>query len=211
MSRIIRFLAIVLVGIALFGCGSSTTIQNSWHDPSITPESLKFKKILVVGMFKDSISRRAAEDELVNIIQTRTKGATTAVASHTILDEGDTKKVDQAKAKCAAQGFDGIVSMRLAGKEQQTTYVPGTTVYPYGGFWGGYYGYGWGAVYDPGYMRTDTVVHVETLVYSVQDDKLIWGAVSQSVNPSDAVSLTRNVAKAVGTELQKQGFVAKKG
>jgi hypothetical protein len=210
MSRSIQILAIVVLAIALFGCPPSTMIKNSWHDPSITPNSLQFKKILVVGMFKDSISRRASEDELVNIIQARSKGSATAVASHTILDEGDVKNVEQAKAKVASQGFDGVVSMRLAGKEQQQTWVPGTTVMPYGGFWGGYYGYGWGLAYDPGYLRTDTVVHVETLVYSMQDDKLIWGAVSESVNPNDAVNLTRDVAKAVGGELEKQGWIAKK-
>ena len=55
---------------------------------------------------------------------------------------------------------------------------------PYYGSFYGYWGYGWGAVYDPGYLRTDTVVMVETLIYSVTQDKLVWAGHSKTTNPS---------------------------
>ena len=52
----------------------------------------------------------------------------------------------------------------------------------YGGFYGGFYGYGWGAAYSPGYLRTDTIVHVETLVYDLNQNKLVWAGQSKTRN-----------------------------
>jgi len=64
----------------------------------------------------------------------------------------------------------------VVGRERQVSYEPGVVwVGPhYRRFWGGYWGYGWGTVYEPGYLREDKVVSVETLVYSFEQDELVW-------------------------------------
>ena len=59
-------------------------------------------------------------------------------------------------------GVEGVVTLRPVSAKTQTSYTP--TVWAtssYSTLWG-YYGYGWGAVYDPGVTRTDTVAVVET-------------------------------------------------
>jgi hypothetical protein len=77
----------------------------------------------------------------------------------------------------------------------------------YGSFWGGYYRYGWGAVYEPGYLRTDTIVTVETLVYSLADDKLIWAGASQTTNPSSLDGFVRELAGKVADQMRKEGLL----
>ena len=52
----------------------------------------------------------------------------------------------------------------------------------YTSFWG-YYGYTWGAAWDPGYLREDTNVTVETLVFSVPRNMPLWAALSETASP----------------------------
>ena len=79
----------------------------------------------------------------------------------------------------------------------------------YGGFWGGYYGLGWGAPWHGGELRTDTIVVVETLVYSLALNKLVWGGQSKTRNPANLDRLIEDTAKQVAAELARQGLVAK--
>jgi hypothetical protein len=78
----------------------------------------------------------------------------------------------------------------------------------YGGF-GPYWGYGWNSVYSPGYLSTDTIISVETLVYSLTDDKLLWASTSRTTNPGNLDQLIREVADATANEMAKQGLLAK--
>jgi hypothetical protein len=97
--------------------------------------------------------------------------------------------------------------MRLVSADKERTYVPSVWSTPYySSFWG-YYGYGWGAMYDPGYVREDTVVVIETLIYSIPRDKLLWAGVSQTTNPKTAAKLLQDLIAAAVKEMRKQGLV----
>ena len=74
---------------------------------------------------------------------------------------------------------------------------------PYGTWWG-YYGYGWGMAYSPGYVQRDTVVSLESTVYSVKQDKLLWASRSQTVNPETATQLIDSVLDATVKEMKRQ-------
>ena len=178
---------------------ASTSITNSWVVPDAQP--IAFEKTIVVFMNTSESVRRSAEDQLVQRI-----GADRSVASHSLLSQDQVRDNDAARAAIDAGGFDGAVVMRVIGRDQQLTYQPGMS-YPahYGGFYS-YYGYGWPAVYDPGYLRTDTIVTVETNVYSIADDKLLWSGVTETMNPNDVANAVDDVADAVSRELRRQGL-----
>ena len=79
----------------------------------------------------------------------------------------------------------------------------------YGGFWGGYYGHGWGSAWSAAEIRTDTIIIVETLVYSLHQNKLVWSGQSETTNPANLNRLIENTAKQVGDELVRQGLITK--
>ena len=54
-------------------------------------------------------------------------------------------------------------------------------------YWG-YYNYGWGATYTSASTSRTTVVVVESLVFNVQKDVLLWGAVTQTNDPKNLQS-----------------------
>ena len=72
----------------------------------------------------------------------------------------------------------------------------------YTSLWG-YYGYGWGAMYDPGYTRSDMVVSIETLIYSVPKNALLWAGSSESRNPKDSRKLLADLVKEMAKEMKK--------
>jgi hypothetical protein len=79
----------------------------------------------------------------------------------------------------------------------------------YGGFWGGYYGHGWGSAWSAAEIRTDTIIVVETLVYSLSQNKLVWAGQSKTTNPANLNRLIENTAEQVADELVRQGLITK--
>jgi hypothetical protein len=78
----------------------------------------------------------------------------------------------------------------------------------YRGFWGGgYYGYGWGGAWGASTVRTDTIVSIETLVYSMKQNKLVWAGQSQTTNPSRVDGLVKEIVAAAAREMKKEGLL----
>jgi hypothetical protein len=50
------------------------------------------------------------------------------------------------------------------------------------------------------------VVSVETNVFSVPDEKLLWSGISESFNPQDVARTVDEIADAVSRELRQQGL-----
>ncbi len=205
MTRHAR-LGILCLGAGLvFGCATAQ-IESAWRDPATTPQSLEFKKVVVVAMARDGVLRRKAEDELVLVLQKGPKaqaGEMTVTPSYLVLDENELAGAAHAREKMKSEGFDGAVLVSFVSSQEQITVS--TPAYPAGGMWG-YYGRP-GAFYDPVTVQSDTIVRIQTDIYSVEQGKLLWSGVSRSMNPSNVEKLVAGVADAVAGELRKEGLL----
>jgi hypothetical protein len=146
---------------------------------------------------KDEVTRRIGEDTLVQALL-----PTKAVAAYRILSDGELRDRDRSKQALKAIGVDGVITLRLVGAQQRTSWVPGA----YPSFWG-YYGWAYPMAYTPGYLVTDNIVRVETKVYALDGDKLLWAGLSDTFNPSSARELVDDVAREVVASLKVRGFV----
>jgi len=184
-------LSTLLIGL-LFAC-VSTKLEKSWADPSFSLKTSPYKKVLVVAPLKDAAAQRIAEDKIVKQIK-----AGTGVQSYTYLTstETDPKILNE---KLLKDGFDGIILMHLTDVEKSVTYNPGTS-------YGGWYGY---RSYTPGYYSEDKTFLVETNMYSVKDDKLMWSGTTSTLNPSSFDQSIDEIITAIKTELQKKGILEK--
>lgn len=202
----------ILAGMLLVlpACGSSTRFIDTWRNPNIDAP-LKFKKICMIAITADESLRRTAEDQMVRNV-TRTE----AVPSFQIMPGELPKDVEYVKRIFKDEGIDGAITMRLVGSKEETTYVPGQYVsapyygspyYGYPGGFYGYYGYSWGVVYEPGYTVTNSVVTVETNIYSLTSDELLWTGRSESVDPSSVRGLIDEIAVALSITLTEQGLM----
>jgi hypothetical protein len=197
----------LFAAVGLSGCAAS--LVSSWKAPDAEPFRLRGEKVAAVVMVSDQAVRLAGEDALARELTAR--GAQ-GVPMYTLLAGADP---DEAKARAAAEqaGVAGVVVLRPVRIDQELSSRPVSYAGPmYGGFWGGYFGHGWGAPWSiqGGEIRTDTIVVVETLVYSLGQNKLVWGGQSRTRNPASVARLIASTAKQVAGELVRQGLIDSK-
>jgi hypothetical protein len=190
----------LVIGLgAACGGGSSATVKDTWVAPGVT--TLDFEKVAVVMVDKDESTTRIAEDAMVKRFRERGIQAVPsyqlAIAPDAMQDAG---AVTQALRD---QGFDGVLVMRIVGTRAESTYVPGSYPDYYYGF-GPYYSGAWGS---PGYVDTDTYTTLETNLYSLETDQLVWAAQSEAVDVENVKELVEQVASAAGKKLQEQGLM----
>lgn len=200
----------LLAVLTLSACAPA--LVSSWKAPDAAPLQVTGDKVAAVVMATDETTRRAGEDALARELSLR--GAR-GVPMYILLPDADPD--DEAKARAAAEqaGIVGIVVMRPVRVDKEITSDPVTYSGPlYGGLWGGYFGYGWGypwgrGVASGGEIRTDTVVTVETLVYELRDNKLLWRGQSKTTNPQSVNRLIADTAEQVANELARLELIPK--
>lgn len=198
MKKVMTVSAIAL----LVACGTPTSFINTWTAPDAKP--LQFHKILAVAFVSNDGQRRSAEDRICANIK-----SVPAIPSYRILSMQDMKDEEGAKAKVQEQGIDGVITLRFLGSKEKLEYVPGTTTYAptyYQPFWG-YYGYASPMMYDPGYYTTTNYIRVETNIYSLADEQLLWSGHSETADPTSLDDLIDSIARATAKELRSQGMI----
>ena len=205
MQRIRSFL--VLIGVLVLA-GCTQAFVSTWKAPDAQPFQFKGAKVAAVVMMQNPASRRSAEETLATEISAR--GAQ-GVPMYQILPEGSPQTEAAARAALEKAGFAGAVVMRPVSVDKEIVSTPVTYSGPmYGGYWGGYYGHGWGSPYmvSGGEIRTNTIVSIETLIYSLRQNKLVWGGQSRTTNPRDVDKVVSKLAADVAKVLQEQGLMA---
>ncbi len=209
MVREIGKALIILVILSALSC-ATTKLTSSWKAPDTGPLNFAGKKIVALVISDDQALRRQAEDTLARDL---TERGVQGIAAYTIIPASDHGDREKAKARLQQAGVEGVVAMRVAGRNTELNYVPGGVYstamwnHPYySSFWG-YFGWGWGVVSSPGYLKADTVVTVETLIFSLPKDKLLWAAMSETTNPLDVVSSVRALTKEVAKRLKYEGLI----
>ena len=203
LPRPARLLA-VLAAVTLLLAGCADTVKvNSWTAPGVT--SLRLKKIVVVALARQELNRRLIENRVAAQI---TK--IPVVVSHELIP-GVLAKEDRDRLTKAveASGADAIVVMRLTNSNM---------VVQRGGSIGrpmeymtfqGYYG----TVYDGSYfgddrrtIGSDKILTIETNVYDVKTQKLLWSGVTEStkdfIEVQNVGALATEVAKKLKSMVQ---------
>jgi hypothetical protein len=204
MRNAIRLFVAIIASSTAIAC-ATTTFQSTWKAPDAKPVELSGQKVVAFVLTKNAASRRAAEDALAAEI---TAGGAQGVPSYTLIADAVAPDEAKAKAQVEGAGATGVVVMRPVDTSKE---VVATSTYmgpSYGPYWGGYYGYGWGGAWGGGVdVRTNTIVTVETLVYSLSQNKLIWAAQSNTTNPSKVDAFVRELATAARREMTKAGLL----
>ena len=192
--------------LSLTAC-ASTGFVSTWRAPDAQPLTGDGPKVAAVVMSKDESVRRAAEDALAREL---TRRGAEGVAMYTIFAPSDPGNEALAKAALEKAGVSAVVVMRPVGSTQEVYSTPLPHPAPRGWYWGGYYGYGWGAPWGgavAGEIRTRTIVSIETLVYSMKQNKLVWAGQSETTSPSSVDSLVKEIIAAVASEMKKQRLI----
>ena len=210
-----NFLPVSLIFIILAGlsaCSTETRLSERWNDTQYSGP--KLSKVLVLGVFKDDIRRRSFEANFVKEMDAENKPA---VAGYTIMPEADDyDSKEDILAAVKKIGADAVLITSYIGTtEKQREVAPRVEYVPsmgagygrHGYGYGGYYGSRYNAVYRPGYTVTDSIVQLETRVFSVTDEKLVWAGKSKSVNPSSGEKIVKQLVKLVVEDMKESGLI----
>lgn len=177
---------------------------STWKSMDAYGESFKGKKVAAMVISNDDSLRVSGEEALSRELTARgMEGLTT----YRIAPKEELKDADHARPWFERKGVEGVVAVRPVSAGKEVTYTPAMWTNPYyGSFWG-YYGYGWGNTYTPGSVSEDTVIVVETLIFSVPKDKLLWAGVSETRNPKNLQKFVEDLVKGAAKMMKKQGLI----
>lgn len=202
VSRMVLFL-LFASGLAI---ASSTTFMSTWKNPNFTVIGGPGKKVATFVIHPDESLRLGPEETLAEELRKR---GIDSFAGYTVLPGELAKDTEKAKEFLKKAGITGAVLLRILSREERTTYVPGTAWYAgpyYPSFWG-YWNYGWTMAYSPGYVWRDKVLTIETLVYSVEHDQLVWAGKSETTNPKDVRKFMKQLVEKAAKRMKKDGLV----
>ncbi len=150
-----------------------------------------------MARFRDVTTQRIGEDRLVAEFKTGI-----AFPSYSYLsDQDSTDKIVFNKLR--HDGYDGLLLMRL------TDIAQSVNVQSTGGMYGGRYGYGYG--YGNGYNNTtvsvDKTYYVETTIYDLVSNKLIWSGTTSTFDPASFSRTLDEIIAANRSEMVKKGIL----
>ncbi|MCH9646588.1 MAG: hypothetical protein K0U98_00030 [Deltaproteobacteria bacterium] len=204
MTPMVRSLAGLVLAASLGAC-ASTQFLSTWQNPDVVFGRLHGEKVAAFLISDDEDARRSAEEVLASELTAR--GAE-GIAGHTLLTAEDGKDKAVAQAKLEKAGVQAVVTMRVVNEAQTISSTPATwhQSSDYGDF-GRSWTRGWGSVYDPGHARPTTVVQVETMIYSLESNGLIWAGLSETTDPKGADALVKELSEAVDDAIKKSGLL----
>ena len=170
---------------------ASTKFQSSWKSPDAASVDLRGQKVVALVIRKDDVSRQDAEHALARELTAR---GLQGIEAYTIVPASELRNREAAKARMEKAGIAAVVVMKEVGQRTQFTESAATfySTATYSSFWG-YYDSGWSYMYEPSYLSMDRVVTVETLVYDLRRDKLVWAGMSDSTNPKMVMTLIKDL------------------
>jgi hypothetical protein len=205
-----RNILIVLVLSFFFVAGCSmTSVTGTWKKSDYSGEP--FTSIMVLGLTADPTHRLFWEDVMADRLQK--DGIKTVVKS--LSASPDDTKIDREELLdyVTSKGIQGVLVTRLVDTRKETVYHPPTSSYGYSGGpayyrnFNSYFSYYQDQVYSPGYTTTQTVVLLETNLYQVKNQELIWSMTSDTVESQSIHKLMDSVSKKVLASLKKDQLI----
>ena len=170
-----KLLCLVAAALMLTACATPQT-RAVWKDPSYFARP---QKVMVIAVSREPIYRRIIEDEFV--LQFKLRGVEATASYMTLPDKSQEDQV--AIEKMVKQsGADSILITRLVSKRSVRVYYPATVSYRpyYYGKWPDYYREGYETISAPGYSTKYEYVLMETNLYDVRMDNLVWAATTET-------------------------------
>ncbi|WEK18548.1 MAG: hypothetical protein P0Y49_17295 [Candidatus Pedobacter colombiensis] len=209
----VNFFAILLISGILWSCSPATRVTGSWVSSSARGTMLSGRTVFIASLTRNMEVRTKLENAWAS--QAAVKGVKVVKSTEYFSPDYYQKLPSERELLSRIQnsGANYILTISLINKESETRYVPGSmgyAPYPYYGWYGGFYSYYnyWRPMfYDPGYYVTDKKYFLETNLYSMDDNKLVWSAQTETVNPASIDNFANSYPKILINQMVKDGLL----
>jgi len=223
-----KLLMIFVAGLILAGCAPSTELRISWKTGDYPPK--KYSKIGILALLKSNEARIDVETGVANALAA--KGIRSAVTwdiwqfanNKEIMDKMNLTQEqlrEVIKKKVADQKMDALLVISMFDAFKESRYVPGKSVsvgvgfspgmYPaYGYPYYGYVGYSFETMSTPGYYEDVSTYFVESNLYDIASENLIWTGQTSTKMESDLETEAQKFALTIVRGMFQDGVLAGK-
>jgi hypothetical protein len=196
--------------VALLTVAATTAVMAApkfldvWKSPEISRLNFAGKKIAALVITDSQSLQMSGEEALTRELMAR---GVMGTATYRFVPREELKSAEKAKPWFERAKVEGVVAMRPVKRATEREYTPviwSSGYYP--DFWG-YYGYGWSNVYVIPSSRETTTITVETLVYDLTRNQLVWAATSETRDPKNLQDFVKDVVNATVREMKKMKLV----
>lgn len=200
--------AVLLAGLLVSACSSQTQITGSWKNP--IQNSYAYKNIHVTALTGNERAKAVVEEDLAEELREQGVEVSTGMEVFPSRFTEEVPDRDKMLAEIRNTDADAILTVALVDKETESRYVPGSYDYSpfprysyYGRFWG-YYSYWQPQIYQPGYYSETKIYYIETNLYDVNTEQLIWSAQSETYNPGGLEEFSDDFAELIAQRLRQE-------
>lgn len=201
---------IILISTFTLLCScANTKITQSWAEPD---NKKSYSDLLIIGIGESQQTRRAYESYFVE--ELRANG-TEAEASYKLIKSSE--EIDRNTVLKAIDGLeiDGAIVTHMVAVDEETVYRSGTAHahYAHGGYGRtmySYYPHVNSYVHSPGYYTTHETYTLETSLYDVVSEELVWTARSHTFSPESVDEVIVDLTKLLINDLKEKGLIKKK-
>ena len=188
--------------LIIFGCATSpeiTKIKGAWKYDQYSGGYID--QVLIVGKPRVEAVRVPFEDHLVKVFK---KKKIDAIPSYTVLPEMKNLTRENIKQAADAAGVKTVLATQVVGVDEKEVLIRQSQQMEY--------------IYTPNgmYMRpyldgpkvvNFKKVRIESGLFELENEKLIWAAESAIMNPDTADEAIKDFSKAIIQQLVKDGYI----
>jgi len=201
--------ATLLASALIVSACANTKISQSWVEPD---NKKSYNDLLIIGIGESEQNRRAYESHFVESL---VEFGTEAEASYKLIKSNE--KIDRNTVVNAIKGMeiDGVLVTHMVAVDEETIYRPSMDYMPMygGGYYGGLYSYYPHVntyVSRPGYYTTHETYTLETNLYDVESEELVWSARSRTFSPESVQEVIVDLTKLLIKVLDEKNLIKKK-
>lgn len=177
---------------------------STWKAPDATPMMLSGKKVAVLIVSRQRSARIAAEETLARAI---TAHGAVGITAADVIPESELTDKEKTKSRLNEAGAAAIIVIQpeVSGNEKLSEDVLKDPRYQ--NFWG-YYSKDWEVESSVAKSQKNVKIYIETKVYSLEQDKLVWMGTSVT-KAGELVPFIDRLTGSIVTRLQEQGLLQK--
>ena len=220
--KIYFYLVLCIASIFAAAC-SGTKVSDSWSSRDYKG---KIENVYIIGIAKNDLNRMMFEN---NFKRRLTEEGVKSTQSYPDLPRGMEAEKDSIIRMMRANNSDSVLLTRVTGQETKATFTSGsrtTTQYSFGqgpGYsgsqanerlglpyyinWHSYYSAGYRAVPAQRSVTKLVVLYVESVLYDLQTEELIWSARMETGLESDLDGMMKKFVDQAVKELKVKGFI----
>jgi hypothetical protein len=207
IKKMTLVIAAVLIALNVTAYGGVKYLK-TWKNPEAQSGTWKGKKVVVYAgtLLKDG--QQGAEQAMV---QELAKLGIQGIPAYVVIPPEAEKDLQIVRRIMTDAGITGALIMRVVDFKDEASVAVGTAYYlgPTYMSYDGYFAVGGNFAYVPPEIQAKTNLQIETRVYSLDQDKMLWTGTSESTKPEKVDKLIKQLIGATRKELEKAGLAGR--